>query len=107
MRLFVLCNHCNQKIYFNSTAQSRNQLPSVFQLKCSNLSCGHVDVYYSRNVTAEPTITATSGAFLGGILGLLLGPEGAVGGALLGAAYGKKKQDEEQATVDRFNSGWD
>ncbi len=105
MRLYVICRHCNQKIYFNSPAKSRRELPAFFQLKCPNVTCQQTNLYNSFEVYAEPALTATSGAVLGGLLGLLLGPEGAVGGAILGGAIGKAKEQEEKEAVERFNRG--
>ncbi len=104
MRLFVYCKGCGQKIYLNSYAKHRYELPSLFQLKCANLSCSHFGYYMPQDVVAEPNLTAASGAILGAALGLLLGPEGALTGGILGAAIGSKQEKEDLDEVNRFNS---
>lgn len=105
MRLYVICRHCNQKLYFSSPAKTKFELPPVFQLTCTNFGCNRADNYTQNDASAESDITAASGAVLGGIAGLILGPEGAIVGATLGSLFGKKRQENEQSEVDRFNQG--
>lgn len=105
MRLYVTCRHCGQKIYFNSSAVSRSQLPPLFQLKCQNFYCNHAENFTSQDVIAEPGLNATNGAVLGGLLGLLGGPQGAAIGAVIGAGIGGKREADEKEVVERFNRG--
>lgn len=105
MRLYVNCPECKQRIYFNSAAKSRSELPLQFYLSCTSISCSKKRVYSPHEVFAEPNLTVTAGAVLGGLVGLLGGPVGIVVGTLIGSGLGKTSENTEKEAVDRFNRG--
>lgn len=108
MRLFVYCHHCKNKIYVNSHAKTRYELPFNFILKCSIIKCyAHSqDRSYSRNeVQAESGQSgAVSGAIILGVLGAVVGGgAGALLGGLIGATAGSNS-DQDRLAVERFNN---
>ncbi|MFZ5500925.1 MAG: hypothetical protein ACOY58_03320 [Candidatus Micrarchaeota archaeon] len=103
MRLYVVCRKCNTKIYFRSEAKTRHELPHHFELSCNVLLCRHKEIYTPGDVIAEPNLSASSGALLGGLIGLVGGPEGAIICGILGAGIGEKIERDEHEAVRRFN----
>lgn len=108
MKLFVYCHHCESKIYLNSPAKTRNELPLNFVLKCSQIICpSHSqDIVYFRNeVKAESDLSgAVSGAIILGALGAVVGgAAGAIIGGLIGASAGSNS-DQDDMSVERFNN---
>ena len=106
MRLFVKCKQCGNKIYLSSNAKNRIELPMLIILKCPSITCNRENTYWRNDVIAEPDLNAASGAILGAAFGLLLGPDGAVVGGLLGAAVGSRREKEDLEAVNRFNNEW-
>lgn len=106
MRLYVRCRNerCQAKILISSTAQVRSQLPYAFKLVCS--SCGRQEVYYNYEVLAEVEPSkAPLGAIIGGFFGaIVLGPIGALGGAILAGGAGANADNLDRKAVERFNS---
>lgn len=106
MRLYVQCRNerCQAKILISSTAQVRSQLPYAFELVCS--SCGRQEVYYNYEVFAEvDPPKAPLGAIVGGLLGaIILGPIGALGGAVLAGGASANADNLDRKAVKRFNS---
>ena len=87
MRLYVTCRHCGGRIYLQSPAKTKADLPVSFELTC--LVCNSTYFYSSSDVTAESGRGITAGvAILGGIVGAIFGPGGALAGAILGAGAG-------------------
>ncbi len=105
MRLFVQCHNikCRRKILISSPAQVRSELPETFELICS--FCGSKDFYHNNEVFAEIDPTkAPIGAIVGGLLGaLVLGPIGALGGAVLFGGAGANADNLDKKAVERFN----
>ena len=90
MRLFIRrCNHCGRRIYLSIIASSREQLADritySFEIQCPH--CRNYSYHTVEDVFAE--IGASSvppGAILGGLIGLVGGPLGAlIGGADIGS----------------------
>lgn len=103
MRHFVICKHCNSRLYINTKARIRAELPFSFTIVCS--ICNKVSFYYPYEVTAETSVIGSSGgALLGGLLGLASGGAGAIIGALLGAALGGSGEKVDNDAVQRFNT---
>lgn len=102
MRLYVICPHCNNKIYLASSAERRIQLPRYFVVTCSN--CRKESQHPRNKVIAEPITGAViGGAFLGGLVGLLGGPLGVVLGAIVGGGAGAGADNDEIVRARRFN----
>lgn len=106
MRLYVQCHNerCQTKILISSPAPVRNQLPHAFELVCP--FCGRKGVYYNYEVFAEvDPPKAPLGAIVGGAIGaLILGPIGALGGAILAGGAGASVDNADREAVERFNS---
>lgn len=103
LRLYAVCHRCGTKILLQSTARVRSELPYSFQLECYNQ---HSDIYYNYEVFAqlEPT-KAPIGAIIGGLLGaIILGPIGAIGGAILAGGAGASVDATDKVAVERFNT---
>lgn len=106
MQLVVNCKHCNHKIILSSNAKSRaalrDQLGLRFTLSCP--ICKEFVSYDVHDVIAESNSgKASSGAVLGGIIGLLFGPEGALLGSIIGGAAGFTSDEKDKALVLQFN----
>lgn len=90
------------KIYINTIAKARHELPSNFQLSCHQ---GHINYYYPHEVlaiTGPPS--ATPGLIIGGLLGAAIGGSlGAIGGAVILASAGANYDEKEREAVKRFN----
>jgi len=108
MRLFVICRYCQGKIYINSTARNRSELPYQFSLQCIQPACSlrnQNQIFTSHDVQAEPGVAGlVSGAIvLGALAGLIAGPEGAILGGFIGALLGSSSDQAENEAVRRFN----
>lgn len=108
MKLFVKCHQCNSKIYIQSSARVRSELPYQFNLRCNQISCfknKHDDIYTQYDVLAEPgDANATSSMIVLGALGALIaGGPGAVVGGLIGALAGSQSEQPDREAVERFN----
>lgn len=103
MRLYVICYRCGAKIFIQSTAKVRSELPLSFQLTCFH---GHQQIYSNYEVLAEPEVGKTpAGIIIGGLLGaLLFGPIGALGGAALLGGAGASAEAADKIAVERFNT---
>lgn len=102
MRLYVTCRHCGGRIYLQSPAKTRADLPVSFELTCT--ICTAKNIYYSSEVIAESGRGITAGvAILGGIVGAIFGPGGALAGAILGAGAGGSLEEQDKTAATRFN----
>jgi len=109
MQLFVFCRYCNNKIYINSNARVRSELPYQFLLQCTQPACPsgcQNQIFTSRDVQAEQGVAGFIGGavVLGALGGLIAGPAGLILGGILGGAVGSKSDQSENETVWRFNS---
>lgn len=106
MKLYVMCRICGRKVYIDSPAKIRKELPYQFSLQCAN--CYNNIVYYRKDVLAESgQIYGVGGLLVLGGLGLwALGPIGGIVGGLIGAKAGKDKDTEESKSVEVFNNSW-
>ena len=104
MKLFVNCAACREKIYltFDNHIHDRNNISPSFSVICSN--CGTKEIFANRSVIAEENgLDAPAGAILGGLIGLVLGPEGGLIGAGLGSLAGANAKENDNKAVRRFN----
>lgn len=111
MKLFVICKYCRNKLYINSPAKIRGELPFQFIVHCRQMGCSANgrDAYYTRNeVFAESNVSnAVSGAILLGSLGAVVaGPIGAAVGGLIGIKAGSDTDKQDKEAVERFNNSW-
>ncbi len=99
-----MCRICRRKIYIDSLAKIRNELPYQFSLQCSNDYNNMV--YYRKDVFAESDqIYGVGGLLILGGLGLwALGPIGGIVGSLIGVKVGKNKDTEDLKSVGIFNN---
>ena len=109
MRLYVMCLTCNAKIYINSSAQFRNELPYSFTLRCQNPICQQFnhEAFFNRNeVYAEQDYLGVIGPtlILGALGGLVGGAPGALIGGIIGVATGSNADDSDKIKVQRFNN---
>ena len=109
MKLYVYCHYCRGKIYFNSPAQNRGELPFQFVLRCPQLNCSahRQDIAYFRNevIAESDQKAALSGAIILGALGAVVGGSiGAVIGGLIGAKAGSDTDQADNMAVERFNN---
>lgn len=107
MQLYLLCCNCNRKVILSSTAKTRTELANQwgynFYINCPH--CGVQGYYNVRNVFAETsTNTAPVGAIIGGLIGLIFGPEGALIGSILGGGGGFGLDQNERNMVTTFNN---
>lgn len=101
MRLFVV-NHKNERVYLNTTANSRNELAQKFN---SNRIIVHGRPYHVNSVFAEDESDNTvGGAIVGGVIGILGGPIGIMLGAVAGGYFGNNMATEESSQVQLFNN---
>jgi len=107
MRLYINCSHCKSKIILQSAAKTRRELAlqwgNNFTINC--LHC-HFQVYYSVQDVFAETISnnAPGAAIIGGLIGLLIGPEGALIGSAIGGGIGYKIDEIEKKMVESFNN---
>lgn len=102
MRLYAVCRYCNNRIYLQSTAQARNQLPTFFSLVCPR--CKNGSEYSRQEVIAEATAGGSiGGAVVGGIVGLLGGPLGLIVGTIIGGGAGAAADNSDARRVRQFN----
>ena len=109
MRLYIQncrSRSCNKRIYLNVVAPTRDELSRRtgynFQIRCPY--CGNYSYYTVNDVFAEiGPRTTTTGAVVGGLIGLIGGPLGMVLGGSLGALWGSSADEEEHKKVNRFN----
>lgn len=111
MRLFVQCHYCRNRIYINSPAQTRAELPYQFILRCPQLGCpvcGRDEIYTRTEVFAESGVGgAAGGAVVLGALGALIaGPIGAIIGGLIGVNAGSNADQVDREAAERFNNSW-
>ena len=109
MQIYLPCSNCNKKILLNSPARTRGELASIwgdhFHIACPH--CNYQGLYSVTHVYAEVRDkSAAAGAIIGGLIGLLLGPEGALIGSAIGGAGGFAKDEEEKKKVQRFNESY-
>jgi len=115
MRLYVHCRYCGNKIYINSPAKIRAELPYQFTLRCQQPNCpvhdrykiyGRGEIYGQYEVIAEPGIGGlVGGALVTGILGgLVAGPIGALIGGVLGGSVGSASDQADREASERFNA---
>ena len=109
MQLFVICRSCNTKIYINSNARVRSELPYQFLLHCTQPTCpsGYQNqIFTPRDVQAEPGVAGLIGGavVLGALGGLIAGPAGLILGGILGGAVGSTSDQSENEPVWRFNN---
>lgn len=106
MRLYVRCHNerCQAKILISSTSRVRSRLPYTFELVCP--SCGRQETHYNYEVFAEvDPPKASLGAIVGGLIGaIILGPIGALGGAILAGGAGANADNLDRKAVERFNA---
>ena len=109
MRLYVYCHYCRNRIYFNSSARTRGELPFQFVFTCPQINCsahGFDEAYFRNEVIAESDQSAKlSGTIILGAFGALVGgPVGAVIGGLIGAKAGSNTDQENDIAVEEFNN---
>ncbi len=107
MRLYVIDRLTNQKQYLSLIANSRSELAT--QLNHINFYLNEKpNIVYSVNeVMAEKdTHYSVPGAIVGGLLGLIIGPEGIILGAAIGGAIGFSTDKNDEQKVATFNSSW-
>jgi len=107
MEIFTNCIYCNVKIKLDTHAINRSQLANEwgehFVLSCPN--CHQHASYLTTKVFAENNSkSAPAGAIIGGLIGLIFGPEGAFIGSAIGGAGGLSKDEENRKKVERFNN---
>lgn len=109
MKLFVICRNYREKVYvtFNNPVFERRDISPSFTIICPK--CNSHEFFSNRDVYAEPDApeatsgAITSGAIIGGLIGLLAGPEGAIIGAGIGGMIGAGARERNQNAVRRFN----
>jgi hypothetical protein len=104
MKLFVICRNYREKVYltFNNPVFERRDISPSLTVTCPR--CNSQEFFSNRDVYAEPDASdATSGAIIGGLIGLLAGPEGAIIGAGIGGMIGAGARERDQNAVRRFN----
>ena len=110
MKIYCICNSCNNKVYLSSTAQSRQQLAVnwgiYFSINCNN--CQSPNWVYVNKVRAETsqrnTLYATGAG--GGLVGSIAGPIGVVIGFIAGGIVGGVGLSKDKEAVDRFNNSY-
>ena len=109
MRLYVYCHYCRNRIYFNSSARTRGELPFQFVFTCPQINCsahGFDEPYFRNEVIAESDQSAAlSGTIILGAFGALVGgPVGAVIGGLIGATAGSNTDHTDSIAIEEFNN---
>lgn len=104
MKLYVICRNCREKVYlkFTNPVYTRSDIRDGFYVLCPK--CNFKEFFSNRGLYAETDASdATSGAIVGGLIGLLAGPEGAIIGAGIGSVIGAGAREKDQNAVRRFN----
>lgn len=108
MRLYVKCTSCDQKIYLNIIADTRDEwrekIGEHFLVECHHPHCGYKETYSVDDVYAEEgASSALAGVALGGLIGLLGGPLGMILGGTFGMLLGTTADENEEREVRKFN----
>ena len=104
MKFYVTCRMCKETVYltFDTPISERNDIPYTFVISCP--TCNSQETFTNRDVCAETDAPeVASGAIVGGLLGLILGPEGALIGAGLGGAIAGNSKENDIKAVRGFN----
>lgn len=103
MRMFVV-DPSGHRIYLIIPYQivRRLDLPSNFSVFCQY--CRRTYSFSREDVLAEPDMgnTTIGGATIGGIIGILAGPFGALIGVVLGTAIGRIYEETERERIRNF-----
>ncbi len=107
MKLFVVCKSCGNKIYLKEKSQTRrtltNRIGKEFHITCPH--CNNKNIYNVHDVFAEAeTNNAAGGAIIGGLIGLIGGPIGALSGSTIGGLLGYGSDENERKAVQKFNN---
>ncbi len=107
MKLFVICKSCSNKIYLKEKSKTRrtlaNKIGEEFTITCPH--CNNIDFYNVYDVFAEvETNNAAGGAIIGGLIGLIGGPIGALSGSTIGGILGYSSDENERKAVQKFNN---
>lgn len=108
MKIYCNCNFCNSKIYFASSAQTRQQLVNswglYFSANCN--SCQSQNQFNVNLVKAEPSHSKTPFVTTvgGGLIGIIAGPIGVLIGLAAGGIVGRVASSKDEEAVNRFNS---
>lgn len=102
MKYYVKCKECDFKIYFQTEASVRQELPNIFELTCYK---GHRGFFNNYDVFAESGVSGyNTGTIIGGIIGgAVAGTIGAISGAAILAIAGLNFDQKEKLAVERFN----
>ncbi len=101
MKLFVLNTATGQREFLNVVVASRQELANYIGSPWFNLNGNQ---YHVHQVIAIPEKNnSTAGAVIGGLIGLLGGPYGALAGGVIGGALGLEGDKSEDQKVNYFN----
>jgi len=102
MKLYIQLIHPKQKLYLKIVASTRGELANIIGSQYFNTNEG---TYHVNDVFAEKeSSNATAGIIIGGLIGLLAGPWGAVTGSTAGGLIGSSADQDEEKKVSIFNN---
>ena len=105
MRLYFFDKTTSEKRYLNIVASTRHELSTKLGHYNFYLDNKPYPTYNVNEVFAEKVSTnSIPGAIIGGLVGLLLGPEGVIAGAAIGGAIGFGTDSDENKRVNIFNN---
>lgn len=100
MKLFITTG-AGEKIYLRLIAATRSELATQIGSPWFTINDR---TYHVRDVKAETSNSTATGAVVGGMIGILLGPVGIIGGSLIGGLLGNESDKGETQAVNYFNS---
>jgi hypothetical protein len=103
MKLFVK-TALGEKIYLQVLAPTKSELAAI--IGSPNFFAGN-QVFHVNEVLAEKeSSNTTAGMIIGGLLGLIVGPWGAVTGSTAGALIGNSADQDEEKKISIFNKSY-
>ncbi len=104
MKYYIICKKDREKIYLrlNNLIPTRNHFVDSFSVYCP--TCASYELFRNNDIIAETeTLDISAGAILGGLIGMMISPVGAIIGTMLGSLMTGNFRIRENIAIRRFN----